>query len=194
LTRSHRGLGLGLAIVRHLTELHGGTVSASSDGEGKGAIFKVRVPLAELQATAISHGRRTTSDGSTLTGLRVLLVEDEADARELLTLTLRVSGAEVQAVESARQALMDLQTFKPDVLLSDIGLPLESGYELIQKVRALPSATGRIPAVALTAFATEKDRQRALSSGFQVHLSKPVEPQALIAAIDQLVRKDGRRP
>ena len=194
LTRSHRGLGLGLAIVRHLAELHGGTVSASSDGEGKGATFKVRVPLAALQATAISQGRRTTSDGSKLTGLRVLLVEDEADARELLTLTLRVSGAEVQAVDSARQALMDLQTFKPDVLLSDIGLPVESGYDLIQKVRALPSASGRIPAVALTAFATEKDRQRALASGFQVHLSKPVEPQALIAAIDQLVRRDGRQP
>jgi CheY-like chemotaxis protein len=130
---------------------------------------------------------------SQLAGLRVLLVEDEPDARELLSLTLKVCGAEVQAVESAQQAMVDLQSFKPHVLLSDIGLPVESGYDLIQKIRALPSASSRIPAVALTAFASEKDRQRALASGFQVHLAKPVEPRVLIQAIDQLVpRKDAR--
>jgi len=124
--------------------------------------------------------------------LRVLLVEDEADARELLTLTLRVSGAEVQAADSAQQALLDLQSFNPDVLLSDIGLPFESGYDLIKKIRALPSDFNRIPAVALTAFATEKDRQRALASGFQIHLSKPVEPHALIQAIERVVNgRDG---
>ncbi len=192
LTRSHRGLGLGLAIVRHLTELHGGTVSAASDGEGKGATFTLQLPLAATRTASIAAiGSRPAPD-SKLTGLRVLLVEDEADARELLTLTLRVSGAEVQAVESAQQALLDLHSFKPDVLLSDIGLPLESGYELIAKVRALPTANSRIPAVALTAFASEKDRQRALASGFQVHLSKPVDSQILIEAIGQLVnRKDG---
>ena len=121
-----------------------------------------------------------------------MLVEDEADARELLALTLRVSGAEVQAVSSAQQALLDLQSFNPDVLLSDIGLPFESGYDLIQKIRALPSDFNGIPAVALTAFATEKDRQRALDSGFQMHLSKPVEPRALIQAIEHLVNgRDG---
>jgi CheY-like chemotaxis protein len=129
-----------------------------------------------------------------LTGLRVLLVEDEPDARDLLTFTLTTSGAEVQAVESVQQALINLQSFKPDVLLSDIGLPTESGYDLIERVRALPSASSTIPAVALTAFATEKDRQRALASGFQVHLSKPVEPSVLIQAIDQLVHDtDGFR-
>ena len=117
----------------------------------------------------------------------MLLVEDEPDARELLILTLRVSGAEVQAVDSAHQALLDLQSFKPDVLLSDIGLPLESGYDLIREIRALPSDFSKVPAVALTAFATEKDRQRALASGFQIHLAKPVEPRALIQAIKQLV-------
>ena len=193
LTRSHRGLGLGLAIVRHLVELHGGTVSAASDGEGKGATFTLRLPLAVQRIASVANVQSAGGDNSKLNGLRVLLVEDEPDARDLLTFTLRVSGAEVQAVDSVQQALVNLQSFKPDVLLSDIGLPIESGYDLIQKIRALPSATSKIPAVALTAFATEKDRQRALDSGFQVHLSKPVEPRVLIQAINQLVNsKDGR--
>ena len=122
------------------------------------------------------------------------MVEDEPDARELLILTLRGSGAEVQAVHSAQQALLDLHSFKPDVLLSDIGLPLESGYDLIQKIRALPSDFSKVPAVALTAFATEKDRQRALASGFQLHLAKPVEPRALIQAIRQLVNSEDGKP
>lgn len=192
--RSHRGLGLGLAIVRHLTELHGGTVTAASDGEGAGATFTIRIPLAE-ELIAVPH--KSEPDDSQiadlrLAGLRVLLVEDEADARELLALTLRVSGAVVQAVSSAQQALLDLQSFNPDILLSDIGLPFESGYDLIRKIRALPSDFHGIPALALTAFATEKDRQRALDSGFQMHLSKPVEPRALIQAIEHLVNgRDG---
>ncbi|HEY0347648.1 MAG TPA: ATP-binding protein, partial [Pyrinomonadaceae bacterium] len=192
--RSQRGLGLGLAIVRHLTELHGGTVTAASDGEGTGATFTIRIPLA---SDHIGMPRKLVPEESQivdlrLAGLRVLLVEDEADARELLTLTLRVSGAEVKAVDSVQQALLNLQSFNPDVLLSDVGLPFESGYDLIQKIRALPSDFNRIPAVALTAFATEKDRQRALASGFQMHLSKPVEPRALIEAIERLVNgRDG---
>jgi PAS domain S-box-containing protein len=188
-TRSHRGLGLGLAIVRHLTELHGGSVTAHSDGEGQGAMFTIRVPLAEGKALArtASVGDSAEARSQMLSGFRVLLVEDEPDARELLSLTLEVSGAEVQAVDSAREAMTNLQTFKPDILLSDIGLPVESGYDLIRQVRSLPSDLGKIPAVALTAFATEKDRQKALRAGFQIHLSKPVEPQALIEAIEQLV-------
>ncbi|HEX3145219.1 MAG TPA: ATP-binding protein, partial [Pyrinomonadaceae bacterium] len=191
LTRSHRGLGLGLAIVRHLTELHGGTVTAASDGEGHGSTFTLRLPRASSTAS-VANVVSAVDGNSRLTGLRVLLVEDEPDARDLLSFTLRVSGAEVQAVESAQQALIDLQSFKPHVLLSDIGLPTESGYDLIEKVRALPTAASQVPAVALTAFATEKDRQRALASGFQLHLAKPVEPSALIQAIDQLVNgKDG---
>jgi len=193
LTRSHRGLGLGLAIVRHLTELHGGTVSAASDGEGEGATFILRIPLAVQRTASVSNVQSARDGDSKLNGLRVLLVEDEPDARDLLTFTLRVSGAEVQAVDSAQQAMLDLQSFRPDVLLSDIGLPIESGYDLIEKIRALPTDISRIPAVALTAFATEKDRQRALASGFQIHLSKPVEPRALIEAIDQLVNlRNGR--
>jgi PAS domain S-box-containing protein len=196
-TRSHRGLGLGLAIVRHLTELHGGTVSADSPGEGLGATFTIRLPLAALQSDeTASHlpgkspPERTVTARLALEGLRVLVVEDEPDARELLSLTLEGSGAKVEAVESAQEALTNLQLFKHDVLLSDIGLPIESGYELIRKVRSLPSAASNIPAVALTAFATEKDRRLALSAGFQVHLVKPVEPGVLVAAIERLMMSD----
>src|SRR5206468_963657 len=121
--------GLGLAIVRHLTELHGGTVSAASDGEGKGATFTLRLRLADQRAEFGSHATATQETDAKLTGLRVLLVEDEPDAREMLTLTLTDSGANVQAVDSVQQAMINLKTFKPDVLLSDIGLPLESGYD-----------------------------------------------------------------
>ncbi|PYS73112.1 MAG: hypothetical protein DMF73_06580, partial [Acidobacteria bacterium] len=191
LTRSQRGLGLGLAIVRHLVELHGGTVSADSAGAGKGSTFIISLPLTATQTTKANGSLLaahdlasldTTAGFDALKGLRILVVEDEPDARELLTLTLRVSGAEVHAVDSAHQALLDLQSFRPDVLLSDIGLPIESGYDLIQKIRALPSDFSKIPAVALTAFASEKDRQRALAFGFQMHLAKPVEVAALIQA------------
>lgn len=196
-TRSHRGLGLGLAIVRHLTELHGGTVSAESPGEGLGATFTIRLPLAAMQSNetaahpADEFAAETTGTARlALAGLRVLVVEDEPDARELLLLTLEGSGAKVEAVESAQEALTNLQLFKPDVLLSDIGLPIESGYELIRKVRSLPSEACNIPAVALTAFATEKDQRLALSAGFQVHLAKPVEPEVLVATIERLVLSD----
>jgi PAS domain S-box-containing protein len=196
-TRSHRGLGLGLAIVRHLTELHGGTVTAESPGEGLGATFTVRIPLAAIQSEKnpwfdVEESLETkTPARQPLEGLRVLVVEDEPDARELLSLTLEYSGAKVEAVESAQEALDNLPKFKPDVLLSDIGLPFESGYELIRKIRSLPSDDSRIPAVALTAFATEKDRQLALSAGFQFHLAKPVEPQVLVDTIERLARKNG---
>jgi signal transduction histidine kinase/ActR/RegA family two-component response regulator len=197
ITRSHRGLGLGLAIVRHLTELHGGTVAAESPGEGLGATFTIRIPLAaNPSAEERAEGERFEAGAiapprAPLAGVRVLLIEDEPDTREMLSLTLESSGAEVAAVESAQEALNNLQHFAPDVLLSDIGLPIESGYELIRKVRALPSEVRNVPAVALTAFATEKDRQRALSAGFQIHLAKPVEPDALVEAIERLANRNG---
>jgi PAS domain S-box-containing protein len=197
-TRSHRGLGLGLAIVRHLTEMHGGTVTAESPGDGLGSTFTVRIPLAGMQSEAEgaleggdNEREKTAPARPPLDGLRVLVVEDEPDARELLALTLECSGARVEAVESAQEALERLQRFKPDVLLSDIGLPVESGYELIRKVRLLSGAESNIPAVALTAFATEKDRQLALAAGFQVHLSKPVDSSDLIEAIEQLANPNG---
>ncbi len=193
ITRSYRGLGLGLAIVRHLTELHGGTVSAESQGEGRGATFTVSIPLAAMQsgesASQLFDESAVSGAGTTrlaLAGLRVLVVEDEPDARELLSLMLESSGATVDAVESAQEALTNLQIFKPDVLLSDIGLPVESGYELIHKVRSLPTEASKIPAIALTAFATEEDRKLSLAAGFQVHLTKPVEPGVLVETIERM--------
>jgi len=192
-TRSHGGLGLGLAIVRHLTELHGGTVTGQSPGRGLGSTFTVRLPLAVMQSeqsvardTDQLDLAKTAAMRRPLEGVRVLVVEDEPDARELLSLTLEVSGAKVVAVESAQEALDTLQFNKTDVLLSDIGLPIESGYELICKVRSMDSEARHVPAVALTAFAAEKDRKLALSAGFQIHLAKPVEPNVLIEAIARL--------
>jgi CheY-like chemotaxis protein/anti-sigma regulatory factor (Ser/Thr protein kinase) len=196
--RSHRGLGLGLAIVRHLTELHGGTVSAESPGEGQGATFTIRIPLAALPSaeSVAARDRFEVRDSAPfrapLEGVRVLLIEDEPDTRELLSLTLEASGAEVAAVDSAQAALNSLERVIPDVLLSDIGLPVESGYELIRKVRALTSAARDVPAVALTAFATDKDRQLALSAGFQTHLAKPVDPGVLVETIKRLANRNGR--
>jgi CheY-like chemotaxis protein len=195
ITRSHAGLGLGLAIVRHLTELHGGTVSAESAGEGRGATFTVRIPLAAMlsdeTAAYLFDEPAVKGAGTTrlaLAGMRVLVVEDEPDARALISLILKSSGATVEAVESAPEALTNLQIFRPDVLLSDIGLPVESGYDLIRKVRSLRSDVSRIPAVALTAFATEEDRRLAVAAGFQVHLTKPVEPSVLVETIERLLR------
>jgi signal transduction histidine kinase/ActR/RegA family two-component response regulator len=187
-TRSHRGMGLGLAIVRHLIELHGGTVTAASEGENQGATFTIRLPLAAVaQHTLASTVDFNKADDGMLNGIRILLVEDEPDARELIALALRSSGADVEAVDSAGNALHRLQSFAPDVLLSDIGLPVQSGYDLIRSVRALSSEMNKVPAIALTAFATETDRQMSLSAGFHVHLAKPVEPGHLIETIKGLI-------
>ncbi|HSD46026.1 MAG TPA: PAS domain S-box protein, partial [Pyrinomonadaceae bacterium] len=191
-TRHYGGLGLGLAIVRHLVELHGGTVYAESAGENQGSIFKVRFPsmlaLAQqvesqlepqLAAVAESRDRKRT-----LGGLRVLVVDDEFDARALVTTMLERSGAHVLAVSSTREALDSMQTWKPDVLIADIGMPIEDGYSLIRKVRALPSDSGgQTPALALTAYARTEDRIRALSEGYQVHLAKPVDRVELATII-----------
>jgi PAS domain S-box-containing protein len=188
--RSHRGVGLGLAIVRHLIELHGGTVQAESDGENRGATFTICLPLAVVRYTAASVNlvdEANGKDSNALNGLRILLVEDEPDARELLAVLLQGSGANVEAVDSAGDALQRLPLFIPDVLLSDIGLPRESGYDLIRQVRSLASDINKIPAIALTAFATESDRQMSLSAGFQAHLAKPVEPAHLVETIKVLV-------
>ena len=183
-TRSHRGLGLGLAIVRHLVELHGGTVRAESEGENRGATFTVSLPNATPTILgAANDALYSFADERKLEGLRILLVEDEPDARELIALTLQRSGANVAAVESARDALKQLKDFAPDILVSDIGLPLESGYELIRQVRSLDSHMKQLPAIALTAFATETDRQMSLSAGFHAHLTKPIAAGDLIDAI-----------
>lgn len=194
-TRSHGGLGLGLAIVRHLVELHGGTVSAESLGIGQGATFIVNLPMKAVYveantAEALSSymdAQQTNNYLPRLDDLRVLIVDDEADARHLLTTILGQYGAQVIAAASAYEALLALQQFHPHILVSDIGMPQEDGYTLIRQVRALPKDQGgRIPAVALTAYARAEDRTQALLAGFQLHVPKPVNAGELAAVIANL--------
>lgn len=190
------GLGLGLAIARHLVMLHGGVIHAESAGEGQGALFTVKLPFT---LNAADSGDRQFSIARSielgdefecaarLDDLRLLVIDDDADTRELITFILEQCGAVVTTVTSARAALEILAQSKIDILISDIGLPDSSGYELIRKVRLLDNENGRkIPAVALTAYATEEDERRALSAGFQFHLPKPVEPSRLIAVVAHL--------
>jgi PAS domain S-box-containing protein len=189
-TRSHRGMGLGLAIVRHLVELHGGTVIAESEGENKGSTFTIRLPLAAVKYSGdvlIERDHKGNGHDHALDGVRILLVEDEPDASELIALVLKGSGAHVEAVDSVGDAMQRMPLFIPDLLLSDIGLPVESGYDLIRKVRSLSTNMNKVPAIALTAFATENDRKKSLSAGFQAHLAKPVEPADLVRTIQTLV-------
>jgi len=198
-TRTHGGLGLGLAIVRHLTELHGGTVAVTSAGEGRGATFEVRLPLLEYakrgelvpgaarqqHADAAELAERQTVLG----GLRILVVEDEADTRMLLGKALERYGATVEACESADEALAWLERSSFDCILSDIAMPGEDGYTFIEKLRAGDAARGRnaTPAIAFTAYAREEDKQRALDAGFQLHLAKPIAPKELAEAVAGVV-------
>jgi PAS domain S-box-containing protein len=190
-TRTTGGLGLGLSIVKHLIELHGGTVRAESAGEGQGASFIVTIPAVPARDAAPVDDDLSFDPGeaSPLDGVRVLLVEDETDALDACRITLEQLGAVTWAVESAAEAFETLRQELPDVLLSDIGLPGESGYDLIRRVRSLPPAAGgATPAVAVTAYASDRDRARALEAGFQDHLAKPVDPRDLVATIQQLLR------
>jgi CheY-like chemotaxis protein len=193
-TRQFGGLGLGLAIVRHITELHGGTVTAESPGEGGGATFTVRVPIAPARAPQIEDaGGENEADASRmnelprLDGAHVLVVENEPDARLLIKAVLENCGARVTVTDSAAAALAALDREHPDVLLSDIAMPIEDGYALIARIRALPDARRLLPAAALTAFATAADRTRALLAGFQAHVPKPVEPAELAAVVASLL-------
>jgi PAS domain S-box-containing protein len=191
-TRQFGGLGLGLAIARHIVELHGGIIAAASPGEGQGATFVVRLPL--LPASGADGNQDTnfpacSLDRSPLAGLQILVVDDEVDTRDFFTFVLEQAGANVIAVASAEEALHTLTLINPDVLLSDIGMPETDGYTLIQQVRALPSEQGgQVPAIALTAYVGELDQQQTIAAGFQQHLSKPVEPEELIEAIAVLLR------
>jgi signal transduction histidine kinase/CheY-like chemotaxis protein len=189
-TRSHGGLGLGLAIVRHVVELHGGSVDVASEGEGKGATFSVRLPLvptARAVAALPPAGTEVPASGAILAGLRVLVVDDDLDSRELLAISLTRSGAEVRSASSTRAALAAIEEQPPDVLLSDIEMPGEDGYALIEKVRALPPERGgRVPAAALTAYARAEDRVIALQRGFQIHLAKPIDTAELAAVVASL--------
>jgi signal transduction histidine kinase len=195
-TRASGGLGLGLAITRHLVELHGGAIRAESLGEGRGATFTVELPFTLSQTQTgdskppLRRAEDETADvecAGVLDGLRVLVVDDERDTRELLAFVLEQCGAGVETVGSTVEALDALAQFKPHVLLSDIGMPGEDGYELIRRVRAFKRESGgSVPAAALTAYTTADDRERVLSAGFQVHIAKPVELSNLVAIVAHL--------
>ena len=195
--RKQGGLGLGLAIVKRLVELHGGAIYPYSRGVGQGSDFMITLPLINAQQAGREAFRRYVQSGaggersSILTGLRVLVVDDEYDTREVLGAMLTRYGAETRAAESATEAIRILVEWRPDVLVSDIGMPGEDGYQLIANVRALPvEQGGAIPAIALTAYASGQDRQRALSNGFQTHLAKPIEPSELAQAIARAAGRD----
>jgi signal transduction histidine kinase len=204
-TRSQGGLGLGLAIVRHLVELHGGTVGAASPGLGQGTTFKVHLPLFDKSRETDGQERwgagepggwgaeeKVAQAPRPLSGLQVLVVDDDTDTRELIAIVLEESGANVKAIASVGEALEVLRSWQPDLLVSDIGMPEEDGYALIRKVRILEEKTGKqIPALALTAYAREEDKNRALKAGFQMYLSKPVEPDDLVATVALLAERVG---
>jgi len=197
-TRLHGGLGLGLAIVRQLVELHGGTIHAASGGKDRGTTFRVRLPVMIVHQTPVEE-RRVSSAGTTpefraalprLDGLHVLAVDDDADARALVAETLEIAGARVTTVDSAEEALETLDGVTPDVLIADIGLAGVDGFELIERIRQSSNTAIRdVPAAALTAYARAEDRVKVLKSGFQMHLAKPIDPAELVAAVAALSKR-----
>jgi PAS domain S-box-containing protein len=201
-TRIHGGLGLGLSIVHQLVGLHGGSVSVQSEGENKGATFTISLPFVgvvtnqETEAVeAIHNEERNTLEGlPSLQGLKVLVVDDEPDTRELIREVLKECGSEVITSSSVDEALLALEEHKPDILISDLGMPDEDGYSLISKIRALPAEQGgQIPAAALTAYARTEDRMRVLRSGFQFHLPKPVDSAELVTVVASLAGRAYQR-
>jgi signal transduction histidine kinase/ActR/RegA family two-component response regulator len=199
-TRQHGGMGLGLAIVRHLVELHGGTVAAFSKGENQGSTFIVSLPVTPVYQVD-EMGTRvhpTAADFSSpsenverLDGLKILVLDDEKDTRELLEAGLRQCGAEVMLADSANEAFEAIATEIPDVLISDIGMPVEDGYDVIRRLRSLPPEKGgRLPAIALTAYARVDDRMQALKAGYQMHVPKPVELAELAAVVASVAGRD----
>ena len=199
-TRTHGGLGIGLAIARHLTELHGGSVSAESAGPGLGSTFRVRLPAQALRLEEAEEPPREASrppepsEGrlQSLAGIRVLVVEDQQDNRDLIAEVLRSAGAEVVEAGSVREALTALRVFRPHALVSDIAMPGEDGYSLVRRIRQWPAEEGgATAAIAVSAYAREEDRARALAAGFHDHLPKPFEPQALTTAVLRLVGAGG---
>ncbi len=201
-TRQTTGLGLGLSIVRHIVEMHGGTVDAASDGEGKGATFRVRLPLMIVHDAVAREPRehpRTETQAplrtlANLTGVRVLAVDDEEDALGLLRAVLEAAGAEVITMASAVEALSRIASIAPDAIVVDLGMPAMDGFEFIGRLRASPDIDiAEIPAIALTAFARSEDRTKALERGFEMHLAKPVDPGELVASVATLARRRHRR-
>lgn len=191
ITRAFGGLGLGLAIVRKVVEMHGGKVQAESPGEGLGTTFTVELPLL-VRSEQVTRGENESLDyeaeSSLLSDTQVLVVDDEPDIRDLITFILQDYGVQVTAVSSAQEALEALSESVPDVLISDIGMPKTDGYMLMREVRSRsPQQGGNVPAIALTAYAGEMNQQQALAAGFQMHISKPVDPDALVKAIVDLI-------
>ncbi len=204
MTRAHGGLGLGLAIARQLVELHGGTIAVTSAGTGRGATFTVTLPLLAPQCAPVEAALSSPSPPPVmlgaaefeckmeLAGVRVLVVDDEADARELFAITLTECGAQVLTAASAAEALALIEQERPDALLADIGMPEQDGYALITQVRQLPPERGgRTPAAAITAYARAEDRMRALRAGFQTHLPKPIKDAELITLVANLAGRTG---
>jgi signal transduction histidine kinase/ActR/RegA family two-component response regulator len=192
-TRSFGGLGLGLAIVRHLVELHGGTVSAYSEGVGKGAIFSASFPLlTDRTAPVAPHSTEIhASEFRSLDGLRVLLVDDEVETRQIISTVVQRTRAEVKTCTSAREALTELVAWRPHVILSDIGMPDEDGYSFINRVRSLShDEGGATPAAALTAYARDEDRKQALDAGYQMHIAKPIGAGQLVTMIARLAGRE----
>ena len=186
-SRRHGGLGLGLALVRHIVELHGGTIAAHSDGLARGTTMVLRLPAGSMLPHATGE---SSSKELTLKGIRVLVVDDDADGREMMAAALKDFGARVRAVATSRSALAVLrkQAFNPHILLADLGMPDIDGYELIRSVRSLDAAEARtVPAIAVTAYATPADRVRALAAGYQAHVSKPIDPSVVVTSIIGLV-------
>jgi signal transduction histidine kinase len=193
-SRPRAGLGVGLVLVRHLVELHGGSVFAESPGEGQGATFVVKLPLmiAEIRAEPIAHPTEPLLPDVSLAGLRVIVVDNDSAAVDLIAEVLTRAGGEVRGCASAEIALHTLGQWRPDVLVSDIEMPGSDGYTLIRKVRALPPEQGgKTPAVALTAFSRPEDRIRSLMAGFNIHVSKPVDPAELTAIVASLAGRAG---
>jgi CheY-like chemotaxis protein len=196
ITRPHGGLGIGLSITKHLVDLHGGSIEAHSAGPGKGASFLVRLPVSPIISTTLgvtkvpattAARRQEFTRHNVLAGVSVLIVDDEDDARDLLRIILESCNMEVHDAGDAAEALSTLETTNVHVIISDIGMPHEDGYSLIRSVRALPSEKAKTPAIALTAFARNQDRTRALLEGFNVHMAKPVEPSELLGALGDLL-------
>ncbi|MDY7022355.1 MAG: response regulator [Cyanobacteriota bacterium] len=190
-TRSQGGLGLGLAISRHLIELHGGIIHVESEGQGKGTTFTVILPIQAIQQPEEQQSIQLIESKLSLQDVKIMVVEDQADSRELIRLALEQQGAEVSEASSSREALEMIEKSPPDLLISDIGMPDEDGYCFLQKVRALPSDQGgNVPALALTAYTKEEDKQQAFKVGFQMHLGKPLDITQLLTVVEQLSPKN----